>query len=115
MLDIPFKKISKFWWQFLKLEKKFDCYEFYEVWQYDLPSFLSISSFIKRNNVSIREFQNVLRTANDVITLNQTYSNLKIETKYIEQKKTYLLDYSPSPYSLQPLPLNKPNYNYYGY
>jgi hypothetical protein len=55
MLDIPFKKISKFWWQFLKLEKKFDCYEFYEVWQYDLPSFLLISSFMKRNNVSIRE------------------------------------------------------------
>ena len=115
ILDIQYPKVSKFWYQFLKLEKKFDCYEFYEVWQYDLPSLLSISNFMKRNDVSGTDILNVLRIANDVINLNQTYLNLKTETKYLEQKRMYLLDYSRSPYSLQPLPLNKPNYNYYGY
>ena len=29
MLDIKYEKVSKLWCQFLKLEKKFDCYEFY--------------------------------------------------------------------------------------
>jgi hypothetical protein len=115
ILDIQYPKVSKFWYQFLKLEKKFDCYEFYEVWQYDLPSLLSISNFMKRNDVSGTDIANVLRTANDVINLNQTYLNLKTETKYLEQKRTYLLDYSHSGYSLQPLPLNKSNYNYYHY
>lgn len=112
ILDIPYPKVSKFWYQFLKLEKKFDCYEFYEIWQYDLPSLLSISNFLKRSNVSGTDILNVLRTANDVINLNQTYLNLKTEVKYLEQKRMYLLDYSSSPYSLQPLPLNKPKYNY---
>ena len=111
-LVISYKQVSKFWWQFLKLEKKFDCYEFYEILQYDLPSFLSISSFMKRNNVSGRDILNVLRTANDVITLNQTYSNLKTEIRSLEHKRMY---YSNSSYGLQPLPLNKPNYNYYHY
>ena len=115
LLDIPFKIALRYWKQYLKSIGMYECFEFYQVWQYDLPSFLSISSFMKRNNVSGRDILNVLRTANDVITLNQTLSNLQTETKYLEQKKTCLLDYSPSPYSLQPLPLNKSKYNYYSY
>src|SRR5215216_996598 len=59
ILDIPARKVSKFWRQFLKLEKKFDCYEFYEVCQYDLPSLLIINNFMNRNNISGQDIVNV--------------------------------------------------------
>jgi hypothetical protein len=111
-LDIPFEKIRKFWSQYLKLTRMYECYEFYKLFAHEMPSLLSIANFIKRNNVSGKDIANVLRTANDVITLNQTYYNLKTEIKNLEQKKMYLQDYSHSPYSLQPLPFNKPSYNY---
>ena len=89
------------------------CYQFYEMFQNDLHTLLPISNFMKRNNVSGTDILNVLRTAKDVINLNQTYYNLKTEIKDLEQRRICLLDYSPrSPYSLQPLPLNKPKYNY---
>jgi hypothetical protein len=115
LLNIPFKISQRYWKQYIKSIGMYECFEFYEVWQYDLPSLLSISNFMKRNNVSGNNILNVLRTVIDVYALNQAYYNLKIEIKDLEQKRNYLL-YSPSsPYSLQPLPLNKPNFNYYYY
>jgi Helix-turn-helix domain len=115
LLDIPFKKADTFWEQYLKSIRMEDCYEFYEIWQNDLSTLLPITNFMKRNNVYGPDIVNVLRTANDINTLNQTYYNLKTEVKSLEQKRMYLLDYSRSSYSLQPLPLNKMNYNYYRY
>ena len=120
MLDIQYEKVSKFWYQFLKLEKKFDCYEFYEVCQYDLPSFLSINNFMKRNNVSGKDIVNVLRAANDVIQLNQTYSNLKAEIEKSEQiirKNNYIASQNTN-YQLppmQPLPRHTSSWNGYYY
>jgi hypothetical protein len=115
LLNIPFKQAMIFWEQYLKSIKMYECFEFYELFQYDLPRLLPISSFMKRNNVSGLDILNVLRTAKYVSNLNQIYLNLKTETKYLEQKRTYLQDYSRSPYSLQPLPLNKSKYHYYSY
>jgi hypothetical protein len=92
-----------------------ECYDFFQQCQYDIPTMLSINNFIKRNNISGNNIANVLREANDVNNLNKAYYNLKTEIKYLEQKKMYLQNYSNSPYSLQPLPLNKQNYNYYRY
>lgn len=66
------------------------------------------------NKVDIN-IPNIVRTAIDVNTLNETYYQLKTEVESLEQKKMSLLAYSSSPYSLQPLPFNKPNYNYYRY
>src|SRR5215217_5427145 len=112
-LDIPPEKVEKLWSQFLKSERMNDCYEFFQECQYDIPTFLSINSFVKRNNISGNDVLNVLRTANNIIHLNQTYYNIKQEIQALEQKKMYL-QYTPtSPYSLHPLPPNKPNYNYY--
>ena len=65
--------------------------------------------------MSLETIVNVLKTANDIYNLNQTCYNLKTEIKDLEQRRMYLF-YSPrSPYSLQPLPLNESNYNYYYY
>jgi hypothetical protein len=113
LLNIPFKLAFRYWKQYLKSIDMFESYEFYKDYQYDIPTLLSINNFMKRNNVSGNNIANVLREATDIINLNQTHYNLKIEVKNLEQKKMYLQHYSTSPYSLQPLPLNKPNYNYY--
>jgi hypothetical protein len=42
------------------------------------------TNFITRNNVDGKDIVNVLRTANDVKNLNQTYYNLKNEIERIE-------------------------------
>ena len=113
ILDIPSRKVSKFWWQFLKLEKKFDCYEFYEIWQHDLPTLLSINNFMQRNKVYGNDIVNVLRTANNVINLNQTYSNLKTEIEKLKQiKNNYSLNQNNKYQQLLPLGLPKYYYNY---
>jgi CRISPR/Cas system endoribonuclease Cas6 (RAMP superfamily) len=70
---------------------------------------------MKRNKVYEKDIANVLRTANNVNNLNQTVSNLKMEIKSLEQKRMYLFYHLNSSYSLQPLSLNKLNYNYYRY
>jgi len=68
---------------------------------------------MKRNNVSGGNILHILRTANKIPQLNEIYLNLKTEIIYLEQRRSYL-SYSPSsPYSLQPLPPNNPNDNYY--
>ena len=113
-LDIKYEKVSKYWYQFLKLEKKFDCYEFYEVCQYDLPSLLIINNFIKRNNVSGTNIVNVLRTANDVFNLNQMISNLKGEIEELKQTKyNNLLNQNTNILPLPPLGLPEQYYRYW--
>jgi hypothetical protein len=112
-LDIPYVKARKFWAQFLNLEKMEECFDLYQNYRYKIPTLLSITNFMDRNNVYGKDIVNVLRIANDINNLNQTYQNLKTEIKDLEQRRNYLL-YSPiSPYSLEPLPLNKQKYNYY--
>jgi len=86
-LEIPARKAMKLWSQFLRLERMEECYEFYQDYRYDIPTLLSIATFMKRNNVFGKDIVNILRTANDVINLNQNYSNLKTEIEKIEQKK----------------------------
>ena len=115
LLDIPFKKAMIYWVQYLKSLRMFECFEFYQECQNDLPSLLLINNFIKRNNIDGKNIVNVLRTANDIINLNQMVSNLKTEINRLEGKRMSLSYYFHLGYSLQPLPLNKPNYNYYRY
>ena len=115
LLDIPFKLADRYWSQYLNAIGMFEAFEFYEENSYDMPTFLRINNFLKINNVYGTDIVNVLRTAKDILNLNKTYSNLKIEINYLEEKRMKLLYYSHPGYSLQPLPLNKPNYNYYRY
>ena len=93
----------------------FESFEFYLEHSYDIPTFLSIDNYMKRNNVFGKDILKVLKTSTDIDTLNKIYYNLKSEIKNLELKRMYLLYNPTSSYSLQPLPLNKPNYNYYHY
>ena len=47
-LEIPSKRALRLWSKFLRLEKMYECYEFYQVFQYQIPELLAIGSFIKR-------------------------------------------------------------------
>jgi hypothetical protein len=102
LLDIPFKIALRYWKQYLKSIRMYECFEFYEVWQYDLPSLLSISSFMKRNNVSGIDIHNVLRTANDILNLRAEIERLK------QMKNNQNTNYQP----LLPLGLPKHCYRY---
>ena len=115
LLDIPFKLAARYWKEYLKAIRMFEAFEFYQENSYDMPTFLRINTFLKLNNVYGTDIVNILRTVKDILNLNKTYSNLKIEINNLEQKRMKLLYYSHPGYGLQPLPLNKPNYNYYRY
>ena len=102
LLDIPFKKAEIFSEQYLKSIRMEDCYEFYQEFQYYIPTILSISNFMKKNNIHGKNIANVLREANDVINLSQRISNLKAEIEKLEQmKKDYISQILPP---IQPLP-----------
>ena len=53
-LEIPARKALKLWSQFLRLERMYECYEFYQVFQSQVPDILAIGSFIRENNVDTR-------------------------------------------------------------
>jgi hypothetical protein len=112
-LEIPAKKAVKLWSQFLRLERMYECYEFYQNHSYDIPTFLSMNTFMKRNNIYGNNVVNVLRTASDILHLNQTYSKLKIEIEKLEQiKKDYSFQILPP---MQPLPRYPSSWNGYYY
>lgn len=114
-LQLDYEKVRKYWTEFLRLNNMKKLYNIYIENEFHLDFLFKIYYFMKRNKISIRDSENVLRAANNLINLNQTYSNLKTEINSLEQKRMRLLYYSHSGYSLQPLPFNKPNYNYYHY
>ena len=48
-LEIAAKRALKLWSQFLRLEKMYECYEFYQIFQFPIQELLSICSFIRKN------------------------------------------------------------------
>jgi hypothetical protein len=79
--------------------------EFYQDHSYDIPTFLSINTFLERNDIYGKDIVNVLRTANDVINLNQTILNLRGEIEKLKQtKNNYSLNQNLQPVPLGPLP-----------
>jgi hypothetical protein len=87
LLDIPFKLAIRYWKQYLKSIRMFESFEFYQDHSYDIPTLLSINTFMKRNNISGNDVVNVLREANDVINLNHIISTLKSECETWQRVK----------------------------
>jgi hypothetical protein len=67
---------------------------------------------MQRNKVYGNDIVNVLKTANDVINLNQNYSNLKAEIEKLTQMKNNYSIKKNNNYQ-QLLPLGLPKYYYY--
>ena len=83
----------------------FEAYEFYQENSYDIPRFLSINTFMKRNNRAGEDIVKVLHSVNDVINLNKVISNLKAEIEKLKQtKNNYSLNQNTNNYQ-QPIPL----------
>ena len=84
-LQIPAKKALKLWVQFLRLERMYECYEFYKLFQYEIPQLLAISSFIRNNKASISNIANILKEAHDVNNLQLYRSSLDNEIARLKQ------------------------------
>ena len=87
LLDIPYKLAIRYWRAYLKSIRMFESFEFYLEHSYELPTFLTIDNFMKRNNITGPDIANVLRKANGVINLNQTIFNLNGEIEKLKQTK----------------------------
>ena len=114
-LEIPAKRALRLWSQFLRLERMYECYEFYQVFQSQIPDILAIGSFIKENNVDTRNISSILKEAKDVSHLQSYYSNLKNEIGKLEQiKKNYIASQSTK-FQLPPMQplLRYPSWNGY--
>ena len=68
----------------------YESFEFYQDYQYDIPTLLSINNFMKKNNVYGKDVLNMVRQIQDVISLNKIISNLKEELK--QTKNNYSLN-----------------------
>ena len=86
-LEIPARKAVRLWSQFLRLEKMYECYEFYQVFQYQIPELLVIGSFIRENNVDTRNISRILKEATDVYHLQSYHAEIKNEIERLKQMK----------------------------
>ena len=59
----------------------FEAFEFYQVNSYDIPTFLSINNYLKRNNVFGKDILKILKISTDIDTLNKTYYNLNQKSR----------------------------------
>ena len=102
-LEIPAKKAVKLWSQFLKLERMYQCYEFYKDYEYDIPRLLTINNFIKNNHVNIHNIADLLKEAKNILNLRVQLSIIKYEIAELKQiKNNYLLNQN-SKHQLPPL------------
>ena len=91
-LEIPAKRALKIWSQFLKLERMYECYEFYQIFQYQIPELLTISSFIRKNEVDITNISSILKDAKNVSHLQVYRSEIKNEIEILKQNKNNYLN-----------------------
>ena len=104
-LEIPARKAVKFWFQFLRLERMYECYEFYQVFQSQIPELLAIGTFIRENNVDTRNISRILKEATNVYQLQSYRAEIKNEIEKLKQtKNNYSLNQNMQPVPLGPLP-----------
>ena len=93
----------------MKLERIEECYEFYKTFQYQIPELLSISTFIRKNQVDITNISSILKGAKDLFHLQLYRSEIKNEIEILKQtKNNYSLNQTiirnQQPVPLGPLP-----------
>ena len=70
----------------------YECYEFYQIFQYQIPELLAISSFIRKNEVDITNISSILKDAKDVSHLQLYRSEIKNEIEILKQNKNNYLN-----------------------
>jgi len=107
-LDIAPEKAEKLWYQFLKLERGEQGYEFFQEFEYNIPGFLSIGNFIKNNHVHTNKIADILKHAKDILGLQLQISILEHEIEELKQTKNNYLVNQNSKHQLPPLPPLEP-------
>jgi transposase len=98
-LDLDFQKARKYWTEFLRLKNMKKLYNIYIENEFHLDYLFKIYYFMLRNNISIKDIENVLRSAHNVMNLNNSISKLKLECETWHRVKNNQ-DNAP----LEPLP-----------
>ena len=111
-LELSYEQADKLWSQFLKLDRMYEAYEFYNDYEHEIPGFLSIRNFIKNNHVHINKIADILRQAKDTIGLQVHISILKYEIENLQKTKNKL-QYFKNNYLLEKLPEIDWNYPKY--
>ena len=65
----------------------YECYEFYQIFRYQIPELLVISTFIRQNQVDITNIASVLKDAKDIFHLQSYRSEIKNEIERLKQNK----------------------------
>jgi hypothetical protein len=108
-LDIAPEKVEKLWYQFLKFERMEQGYEFFQEFEYNIPSFLIMGNFFKNNHVHTNNIAGILKDAKDIISLQSQRSFLKREIEELKQIKNNL-QYSEDIRALKSI--SEMNWNY---
>jgi hypothetical protein len=62
-----------------------DCFEFYQVFQYEIPQLLAISSFIRQNKINISNIANIMKEVQNVNNLQLYRSRIANEIERLKQ------------------------------
>ena len=102
-LQLDYEKVRKYWTEFLRLNNMKKLYNIYIENEFHLDYLFKIYYFMLTNNISIKDTENVLRNADNVINLNNSISNLKLECETWKRVKN---NHNNAP--LEPLPRINP-------
>lgn len=113
-LNISYQEVYKYWLQFLKLQNKYEVYEFYEDFRYEMPQLLSISGFLRRNKIDTANISYILRYAKCVSDLQSCSYKLQNEIAELKrEKKLYIAPQNSMYYQVVPpiRPMPSKRYN----
>ena len=102
-LSLNYIEVRKYWTEFLRLRNMKQLYNIFIDNEVHLDYLFKIYYFLLRNQIPLKDCENVLRIVQNVTKLNQYHSNLKTKVEQLKQ--------TISGYSLRPLPPT-PNWNY---
>ena len=110
-LDLCFEETRKYWTEFLRLKNMKKLYNIFIENEFHLDYLFKIDYFLLRNNISMKDMENILQGIYDINELYQTHSNLNVEIEELKQiKNNYLLNLNTNRQQL--LPLGLPKYCY---
>ena len=112
-LNLDFQKVRKYWLEYLRLKNMTKLYNLYIGNEYHLDDLFRIYYFMLRNEIPIKDCENVLRNAHNIINLKGIISNLKAEIEKLTQtKNNYSLNQNTTKNYKPLLPLGLPEYYY---
>ncbi|HZL23433.1 MAG TPA: hypothetical protein VFC05_08910, partial [Nitrososphaeraceae archaeon] len=111
-LRLDFDTVRKYWTEFLRLNNMKKLYNIYTENEFHLDYLFKINYFLLRNNIPIKDMENVLGIAYETAKLYQIRSNLKTEIEELTNTKNNYLLHKNTNYLPQILPLGLPPYYY---